>query len=161
MRVGITLIFLGSLFCVSIVSQTKSSIVGVWRITEVTTAGPNGSINESPQPGLLIFMRKHYSQTIVTSKEPRTRIEDASKSTVAEMTAVYVDGFVGNAGTYELKGDKITIRPIVAKSPTFMDGTGYITYRVTVTGKSLTLTEESASFGPLTNPQTTKLIKIE
>ena len=48
-----------------LVSQSRAAseptLQGVWRVTEVTTTGPNASTNKSPQPSLYIFTPKHYS----------------------------------------------------------------------------------------------------
>ena len=36
-------------------AASQETIQGVWRVTEVTTTGPNASTNKSPQPSLYIF----------------------------------------------------------------------------------------------------------
>ena len=38
-----------------------SSVVGVWRVSELTTTGPDGKTNPEAQPGLLIFTTRYYS----------------------------------------------------------------------------------------------------
>ena len=42
-------------------AASQSTLQGVWRVTEVTTTGPNASTNKSPQPSQYIFTAKYFS----------------------------------------------------------------------------------------------------
>src|SRR5215813_2398588 len=42
-------------------AASQPTLQGVWRVTEITTTGPNASKNGSPQPSLYIYTAKHYS----------------------------------------------------------------------------------------------------
>ena len=120
---------LSILFCVLSASgafaQKNSPIEGVWKITEVVTPSRNpaekGVTNSSPQPGLIIFTRGYYSQVMVPGGQPRAEVapaKDPQNLTDAEKIAWYEHWrqFVGNSGTYEIKGTTLTRRAIVAKN---------------------------------------------
>lgn len=105
--------------------QTKSPVEGVWRVAEVVVpdggAGEKGTTITSPQPGLVIFTRGHYSQVVVREREPRAAVapaKDPQKLTDAEKLARYEQWrpFTANAGTYEVKEATLLIRPMVAKN---------------------------------------------
>ena len=57
-------------------SNSTPSIVGVWKLSETTTTGPNAKKVTSPQPGLRIYTRQHYSLTTVTSDKPRPELPE-------------------------------------------------------------------------------------
>jgi hypothetical protein len=110
---------------------------------------------------MYVFTKKHYSIIYVASETARPVPEDLSKMTPEELRATFVTGFVANAGTYELKNGKLTMRPTVAKAPSFMQANSWIRSSVTINGDSLTLVQEGNDRGPITNPTTSKLTRIE
>jgi len=95
-----------------------AALVGVWRIAETITTGPDGKRNPSPQPGLLIFTKRHYSVTFVTSDSPRPELP-ATGATDRQRSEAF-GAFDSVAGTYEVKGDQILFTRIVAKNPNAM-----------------------------------------
>jgi hypothetical protein len=142
----------------------SSPIVGVWRVTERTTTGPNGKKNASPQPGVRIFTAHYYSTNVVTTDAPRPELADnATDKQVADAFGP----FTANAGAYEIKGNEILIKTIVAKLPAAMrPGSGEtLTFRME--GKdTLWLTQKpgAAALGadrPVENPTTWKLTRLE
>ncbi len=141
-------------------SAIGQKIEGVWAFTEITTTGPNGSTKQVSQPSMYIFTKKHYSVIRVTADAPRPEV-DVATATAEDLRKVFVDGFVANAGTYELKGGKLTMRPMVAKSPGFMKSDVFVTSSVKMEGTTLTLVSESSNTGPAQNPTTTKLRRVE
>jgi hypothetical protein len=69
---------------------------------------------------------------------------------------------VAEAGTYELTGDNlITLRPIVAKNPAAMAPGVSIVYSYELEGNTLTLIAQRDLNGPVANPFTVKLVRIE
>jgi hypothetical protein len=40
---------------------SNSAVIGVWRVSEETTTGPNGRKNTNPQPSVRIFTQRYYS----------------------------------------------------------------------------------------------------
>jgi len=108
-------------------AQTKTKVEGVWRITEViltfsNTAGKDSIITvNNPQPGLFILTKSYYSLLAVRERKPRPTVEppkDPQNLTDAEKIARYDSWqpFVGNSGTYEIKGSMILRHPVVAKN---------------------------------------------
>jgi hypothetical protein len=141
-------------------NQTKPSVEGVWKVAEVVTPGATpadkATTITSPQPGLLIFTKSHYSSTLVTGGEARPATEppkDPQHLTDAEKLARYEQWsrFAANAGTYEIKGSTIIRRPMVAKNPNVMDGTTPITSEYKLDGANtlwLTPTGDRAATEP-------------
>ena len=157
MRRGYISLALVLFLCASAVAQSKS-IQGVWKLNEQTSGGTTKVIS---QPSMYVFTKKHYSIIYVSSDTPRAVVDDLSKMTADELRATFVTGFVANAGTYELKGGKLTMHPTVAKSPNFMQAGVWSTSAVTITGNAMTLVSESNNTGPVQNPTTSKFTRIE
>ncbi len=136
-------------------------VEGVWALTEITTTGPNGSTQKMSQPSMYLFTKKHYSIIYVSSDSPRSATADSSKMTAEELRSVFVDSFIANAGTYELKAGKLTVHPMVAKSPGYMQPGVYTTQSVKIDSNMMTLVSDSSNTGPSANPTTYKLKRIE
>ena len=151
----IFVLLIAAVLSASVAAQSKSSIEGVWSITEVTTTGPEASTNRSPQPGMYLFTKKHYSIIYVASAAPRAVLTDIEKATAAELRNVFVDSFIANAGTYELTAGNLTIHPMVAKSPSFMQPGTTGTYSAKISGNTMTLVTAGD------NPTTFKFNRVE
>jgi Lipocalin-like domain len=158
--VGVTVL---SLAGVSVVGQSKPSIQGVWKVTEVTTTGPNAVTNKSPQPGLYIFTAKHYSIVRDTARTPRPAIKDPLKVTPDEALATF-NSFQAQAGTYEVTSTTLKATPVVAKNPP-PAGQRYgatITWTMQLSGDTLTLKQVMAISGkPPANPAMIRLTRVE
>ena len=145
-------------------AASQSSIQGVWQITQVTTTGPNASTNSSPQPSQYIFTPKHYSIVRVNGTNARpdlTRDQEQSAS-AAQLLAVYgFDALSAQSGTYEVAGGKLTTRSIAARNNGAMASGAFSTAAYTVDGKTLTITQDRNTAGPVANPTTWKLTRIE
>lgn len=115
-------------------------VEGVWREVEIVVTGANASTIQSPQPSLYIFTPTHYAMLGTLGESPRA-LYKAFDSTKDEKISAY-DSFWGNAGTYELTGDTVTIRPIIARVPNFMTG-GFQRYQFRLDGDTLWLTGKS------------------
>ena len=145
-------------------AASQPTIQGVWRVTEKTTTGPNASTNKSPQPGLYIFTAKHYSLIRIngTTARPDMPQGQQTKATAAQLLAVWgPSAFGAQAGTYELAGGKLTLRPLVAKNTATMASGASSTASYKLDGKTLTITSERQASGPVANPTTWKLTRIE
>jgi hypothetical protein len=68
---------------------------------------------------------------------------------------------VGEAGTYEISGKTITMRPIAAKNPAAMVPGAFTTWSFTLTGNTLVITAEGNQNGPVVNPVTVKAVRVE
>lgn len=116
---GLTILVLCTT-AVSAQNSTKKPIEGVWKVTEIVVTGADAVNVATPQPGLIIFARKHYSVMWIPGNQPRTLFKGESP-TNEEKIAAY-DSFVANAGTYEVAGEILTLHPVVSRSPNFMAG---------------------------------------
>jgi hypothetical protein len=148
----------------SALAQTSPSLEGAWRVTEVVVTGANASTNKSPQPGLYIFTKQHYSIVTVggtTARKDFGTPRDPAKLTDAEKIARYEvwDALTANSGTYQVSGSTLTTRPLVAKNPGVMAGPP-ATREFKIEGKTLTLIQKSAQGQPASETRTV-LTRVE
>jgi Lipocalin-like domain len=154
------------LFAMALLAATANaqlkptSLTGTWRVTEAKTTGPNARTLSSPQPGLLIFTGNHYSRMVITSDQPRTALKDQSKATAAELLATW-GPFNAASGAYEISGDNLTVRPVVAKNPQVMAPGAVLVYSFKLEGHTLTITDVRNANGPVANPATITYTRIE
>ena len=133
---------------VSIAQQGATSpIDGVWKITEIVTTGANAATNSSPQPSLVIFARGHYSWLHIGGATPRKQRAAAAtpgKLTEAEKIAAFEEWnpFTANSGTYEVKGNTLTRRRLVAKNEFAMGAAPPLIEQYTLEGDTLRITSE-------------------
>ena len=146
----------------SVAAQSKGGLEGVWQAIQVTVTGPDArtiTIPE-PRPNLLILTGRYYSRVEVQAEKPRTVLPDPANATGDELRAVW-GPFVGEAGTYEVTGNAITMHPIAAKNPAAMTPDAFITYSFTLDGDTLSVTQQRNQQGPFVNPVTIKAVRIE
>ena len=142
--------------------STRVSIQGVWRIVEATIGGSGGrTIAFGERPNMTIFTARHYSRVEVQADGPRPVVPDVAKASADELRAAW-GPFVSEAGTYELMPDGlITMRPIASKNPAVMGPGIFITYAYKLDGDTLSLTQQRNQNGPIANPFTLKLARVE
>ena len=143
-------------------AQSKAgTIQGVWRVVEVTISGPQArTITFSERPNLTIITPKHYSRVEVQADGPRPILADVAKATADELRTTW-GPFVAEAGTYEVTGDVITMRPIASKSPAVMGPGVFIAYSFKLSGDTLSVTQQRNEKAPFANPVTFKLVRVE
>lgn len=129
------LLILGLAWTVQAQKPAAASIVGVWRVSEVTLSGENPRTIANPEPGLQIFTRTHYSFTAVAYDRKRVDLPTDREPTEKEYAEAF-GPFIAQAGTYELNGTAVTFRRIVAKVPNNMRPGRY---RATPSGSKATL----------------------
>jgi hypothetical protein len=137
------------------------SIQGVWQTLEVRTTGPGArtiAIPE-PRPNLTIITAKHYCRVAVESEGPRMPV-DAPRASADELRAVW-GPFAGEAGTYEIKGNVITMHPVAAKNPAAMAPGAFTTWSFALHGDTLVVTLQSNQSGPVASPVTVKSVRVE
>jgi hypothetical protein len=143
----------------SMAAQSKSPIRGVWRVSETTGglgAGSPTATNAKPQPGFYIFTDNHYSVTRVLGDKPRMIPKDENNPTVAELQDA--NRLQAQFGTYETKGDTITLRLSVARNPPIMNAAAPLTGTFKLDGNTLTLTTKNAATGQVS---VVKLTRVE
>ena len=124
-----------------------SPIDGAWKITEIVTTGANAATNASPQPSLIIFARGHYSWLHIGSATPRKQRAAAAtpgRLTDAEKIAAYEERnpFTANSGTYEVKGNTLTRRRLVAKNEFAMGAAPPVIEQYKLEGDTLWITSD-------------------
>ena len=149
----------------ALTSAQAPLLQGAWRVSEIVVTGAGASTNTSPQPGLYIFTRQHYSIVTVNGTAARKDVtppKDAARLTDAEKVARYEmwNLFTANSGTYEVKGTTLTTKPVVAKNAGVMTPQGIGTREFKIDGKTLTLVQKSAAGQPVSQT-TTKLTRVE
>ena len=135
------------------------SIKGVWQLVEITRTGPNASTNSKPQPGLWIITGKHYTYLAVSADKARPELP-AAKMTDKDRSDAYND-FVAQAGNYEMKGSELIMKVFVARNPDAMRAGSVFKNTFKLDGKTLSLTQTANQNGPIANPTTYKLVRIE
>ena len=143
-------------FC--IFAQSKRSFEGVWQAVQVTH-GPQ-AITIKPGPNLTIFSAGHYSRIDVQTDKPRPVLANPSTASAEELRESW-GPLVAESGTYELSDNLITLKPVVSKNPAAMASGVSIVYTYKLEGDTLTLTAQRDRNGPVTNPFTVKLVRIE
>ena len=140
----------------------RGPIEGVWQTVEVTLSGPGARtiVIREPRPNLMIATARHYSRVEDQAEKPRPMPPDPSKATADELRAVW-GPFVGEAGTYEVTGNVITMRPIAAKNPAVMIPGAFITYSFKRDGDTIWITQQRNQNGAFSNPATIKAVRIE
>jgi hypothetical protein len=126
-----------------------SRLQGAWRV--VDQAGRPGA-------GVYIFTSRHYSMMVASADRPD--IVDTSQATADELRALW-NPMAANAGVYEVEGNLVTIRPIVAKIPVVMKPGAYEVYAFDIEGDTLSLTQQRNVRGPVEGRAPTKLMRVE
>ena len=137
------------------------SIQGVWQAAAVTMTGPvkqTITIPE-PRPNLTVITAKHYSRVQVEA-EGRPIVADAAKASADDLRAAW-GPFYAEAGTYEVTGNAITVRPVAAKNPVAMMPGAFTTWSFTMEGSTMRVTAERNQNGPIANPVTVTLVRVE
>ncbi len=119
-------------------AQTDDNpLAGAWRITAASVTSPDTSYTDTdPQPGLYLFLDRHYSTLLVPGPE---RASFTDETTDAQMLAAY-ENFIANTGTYTVSDSTLTLQHIVTKFPNVMSGTLMYTYQIEGDTLRLTLT---------------------
>ena len=88
-----------------------SAVEGVWKQVHVTTANLDF---DTTQPSILLFTAGHYAALTVRGTEPR---ETFPEEPTDEQRLAAWSRFFANAGTYEVTGNEIHTKVIVARDP--------------------------------------------
>jgi hypothetical protein len=134
------------------------ALQGAWQVTEVVTAGPASRTLSSPQSSLLLFTGRHYSYTLINGQEPRPDLPRRA-ATAAELLTVW-NPFSANAGTFDVSGDTMTRRPIVAKSPDAMAPGAFNEYTYRLSADTLWVTAARTEAGAARNPSTYRYVRV-
>ena len=97
---------------------------------------------------------------MMVASADRPDIVDTSQATADELRALW-NPMAANAGAYEVEGNLVTIRPIVAKIPVVMKPGAYEVYAFRVENDTLSLTQQRNVRGPVEGRAPTTLVRIE
>lgn len=162
-RTVLVLLIAGLLVSEGIAGQPQSSsLQGVWQAVEVTIPGPvrrTITIPE-PRPNLTMITARHYSRMQVEAEGARPAVADMTKASADGLRAAW-GPFYAEAGTYEITGNVITLRPIVAKNPAGMAPGAFTASSFTLDGKTLRVTAQRNQNGPIAYPPTIILVRVE
>jgi len=143
-----TTLFLGlcvlALTATTVYGQTKNTLVGAWKVTEI--ANPKGPPLTNPQAGLYLFTEKHYSAVRLNGEKPLPSYPSNDVATDADKVAVFNILYM-NTGGYTVSGNMLTISPMVAKSAFAMAPGRTLQYEYTVDGNMLTLVQKPTGPG--------------
>jgi hypothetical protein len=128
-----------------------SALEGVWQVMD---GGGQQSV-----AGLYIFTAKHYSIMFATTDRPQ--IDDTNKASADELRAMW-GPMAANAGEYEISGNLVTIKPVVAKIPVVMKPGANEVYAFKIEGNTLSLTQQRNARGvAVQNAATVRLMRLE
>ena len=159
MQAPYLLVALGLVPLVSSLAQPKRTLEGAWKASLVTLGGPH-ALTFTPGPNITIFSAKHYSRIDVQTDKPRPQLANPSSASAEELREVW-GPLVAEGGAYECSDDLITLKPTVSKNPAAMAAGISIVYAFKLEGDTLTLTARRDRNGPVANPVTVKLVRIE
>jgi hypothetical protein len=114
----------------------------------------------TPGPNLTIFSGTHYTRVDVQTDKPRPVLPNPASATADQLREAW-GPLVAEGGTYELAESRITLRPMISKNPAAMSPGVSIVYAYKLDGNNLTLTIERDQNGPVVNPFSVKLVRIE
>ncbi len=108
-------------------SMARDPLAGAWAVTAIGDA--SGASLDPAGPGQFIFANGRYSAVFTIDVTERTPSVAAFDPTDEEKVAQY-DTIIVNSGTYEIDGDRVTLRPLVAKSPEYIGGSSTMIFQV-------------------------------
>ena len=101
----------GSFLAFRPMTTEVTAVEGVWKQVHVTTAEQDF---DTTQPTILLFTAGHYAALTVRGSEPR---ETFPEEPTDEQRLAAWSRFFANAGTYEVTGNEIHTKVIVARDP--------------------------------------------
>lgn len=114
-------------------ATSAAPLEGAWVVTSLQSS--EGEAIDPAGPGQFIFLDGRYSAVYTVGVTERRKSEKAFDPTEEEMVEQY-DTIIVNSGTYQVEGNELTLRPLVAKSPEYIGGSS--TMEFTVDGDTLT-----------------------
>jgi hypothetical protein len=136
-----------------------TSLTGTWQLTETKITGPDAR-TISNVAGLLIFTGTHYSRIYIASDIPRKAIKDPNSATAAELLSTW-GPFVAASGTYDIDGDTVNLRPLIAKNPQVMAPGVDDVFSFKLKGKILAITSVRNAGGAIKDPTTFTFTRVE
>ena len=135
-------------------------VAGAWRLDEIKTTGTDVKSGKFSQPNMYLFTNGHFSIIRIEGDKPRST-DDWGTMTREQVVDTFIKQFTASGGTYEMKGNTLTMKTTIAKSPGFMSRANWISYDVKIDGQTMTLTGAATNEGPIKNPQIMTLTRLD
>ena len=158
LSVGVAILIAGTALKLT-AAAPRAAFEGVWRTVEVVVQGPTPQVF-GPGATLAIFHGRHYSRVEVHADRARPMLADPAAASADELRAVW-GPFVGEAGTFDLSGNVVTMQALVAKNPAAMMNGATSVYTYERSGDTLMLTQVRTHADPVPAPVTIKLVRVE
>ena len=159
----LVLLIAGLLMGASLAGERQPpSLQGVWQAVEITIPGPvkqTITISE-PRPNLMVITARHYSRVQVETERTRPAVADVTKASADDLRAAW-GPFYAEAGTYEVAGNLITLKPTAAKNAAAMMPEAFTTWAFERDRDTLRVTADHDQRGPIANPPTIAFVRIE
>jgi hypothetical protein len=133
-----------------------TSIQGVWRVVE-QTINDRTLAGEGLGLGFHIYTAGYYAVVRESGTPPRPDVGNVDGATAAQLLAMW-GPFVAQFGTYEISGDRLTERTLVAKNPSNMKEAAPTSRRITLEGNTLTTEPDGTTDG---RRITLKMVRVE
>ena len=136
------------------------NVEGAWRLDEIKTTGIDGPSGKFTQPNMYLFTKGHFSIIRIEGDKPRST-DNWTTMTREQVIDTFIKQFTASGGTYDIKGDTLTMKTTIAKSPGFMARANWISYTVKIDGQTMTLTATATNEGLIKNPQIMTLTRLD
>jgi hypothetical protein len=141
-------------------SAAAQKVAGAWRLEEATMPGPEGKVAKFTNPNIYLFTKGHFSIIRVEGDKPRST-EPWMSMTRDQVIDTYIRQFTASGGTYEIKGDTLTMKTTIAKNPNIMTRGDWISYTVKINGQTMTLIATATNEGPVKNRLVMTLTRLD
>ena len=135
-------------------------VAGAWRLDEIKSTATGVPSGKFTNPNMYLFTKGSWSIIRVEGDKPRS-MEPWATMTPEQVIDTYIKQFSASGGTYEMKGDTLTMKTTIAKNPAFMARANWISYTVKITGNTMTLIATATNEGPIKNPQIMTLTRVD
>ena len=135
-------------------------VAGAWRLDEIKSTATGVPSGKFTNPNMYLFTKGSWSIIRVEGDKPRS-MEPWASMTPEQVIDTYIKQFSASGGTYEMKGDTLTMKTTIAKNPAYMARANWISYTVKITGNTMTLTAAATNEGPIKNPQNMTLTRLD
>jgi hypothetical protein len=125
-------------------ATAQSKLEGAWKTAEIVASSPDGLKGVNVPSALIIFTKGHYSMMYLVGEIPRPELPP--KPTDTQLVEAWRP-FMANSGSYELKGTRFTLHPLLAKDPKAMKSGNYMTFEFEITGNRLHIKSKENSLG--------------
>ena len=136
------------------------TVAGAWRLDEIKTTGGEGKTAKFSNPNIYLFTKGHFSIIRIEGDKPRST-DNWTTMTQEQVVDTFIKQFTASGGTYDMKGETLTMKTTIAKSPGFMARANWISHTVKIDGQTMTLTGTATNEGPIKNPQIMTLTRLD